>query len=128
MIDILSISRACSGKSSETCTPGTAVEIALSGPRNSAGASGLGSYVSCCGGPPSSQIKITDRSPGRPAPLVPAAPAPATSSQRQPGRPETANLQKPPAANPSRVGQEFMSSSIEKSLATTSATELTAAN
>jgi hypothetical protein len=35
------------------------VLIGLNGPRTSSGASGLGSNVSCCGGPPASQRKIT---------------------------------------------------------------------
>ena len=39
--------------------PGTFVAIGLNSPRISAGASGLGSNVSCCGGPPWSQRKMT---------------------------------------------------------------------
>ena len=94
MIDILSSSRACSGSSSETWTPGTAVEIALSGPRNSAGASGLGSYVSCWGGPPSSQIKMTERSRGGAWPVDRAmARARSSVAEGQPGRPQTSDLQ-----------------------------------
>ena len=43
---------AISGISSQTCTPSRLEEIALKSPRFSDGASGLGSNVSCCGGPP----------------------------------------------------------------------------
>ena len=39
--------------------PGTLVLIGLNGPRISAGASGLGSNVSCCGGPPDRNSIIT---------------------------------------------------------------------
>ena len=49
---ILSIIRAVRGISSPTWMPGTLVAIGLNSPRTSAGASGLGSQVSCCGGPP----------------------------------------------------------------------------
>src|SRR6187455_145432 len=38
--------------------PGTLVWIGRKAPRTSSGASGLGSNVSCCGGPPASQRKI----------------------------------------------------------------------
>ena len=40
------------GSSSQKRIPGTLVAIDLNSPRISAGASGLGSNVSCCGGPP----------------------------------------------------------------------------
>src|SRR5687767_11989390 len=38
--------------------PGTFVGIVLNGPRISGGASGLGSHISCCGGPPSRKMKM----------------------------------------------------------------------
>src|SRR2546427_9669333 len=41
-------------------TPGDFVEIVLNGPRISMGASGLGSHMSCCGGPPSRKMKMQD--------------------------------------------------------------------
>ena len=47
------------GNSSQIWMPGTLVWIGLNSPRISAGASGLGSKVSCCGGPPWSQRKMT---------------------------------------------------------------------
>ena len=40
--------------------PGTLVRIGRKSPRYSAGASGFMSYVSMCGGPPGSQMKMTD--------------------------------------------------------------------
>src|SRR5689334_12550457 len=40
------------GINSETLRPGTLVAIGANGPRTSAGASGLGSKVECCAGPP----------------------------------------------------------------------------
>ena len=49
------------GKSSVNCMPVVRVEIAANGPRNSAGALGLGSNKSKWLGPPTSQINITDR-------------------------------------------------------------------
>src|SRR5688572_17965132 len=48
----LSACAASLGNSSETWMPATLVAIGLNSPRISAGASGLGSNVSCCGGPP----------------------------------------------------------------------------
>ena len=44
--------RAVCGKSSLTSSPGTDVEIGPNSPRISAGASGFGSHVECCDGPP----------------------------------------------------------------------------
>src|SRR5437588_5159595 len=44
--------RAVFGISSPTRTPGKEVAMEPNGPRISAGALGLGSQVSCCGGPP----------------------------------------------------------------------------
>ena len=44
--------RAVRGISSPTWTPVTDVAMGLKSPRISGGASGLGSHVSCCGGPP----------------------------------------------------------------------------
>ena len=43
---------ACSGMCSQISTPGTFVWMGLNSPRNSAGASGLRSYMSMCDGPP----------------------------------------------------------------------------
>ena len=43
------------GSSSQNWMPGTLVEMGLNGPRISNGRRGLGSNVSCCGGPPCSQ-------------------------------------------------------------------------
>ncbi len=54
----LSACRAVRGNSSLKRMPGTFVLIGLNGPRISAGASGLGSNVSCCGGPPWSHRKM----------------------------------------------------------------------
>lgn len=45
---------------SENWTPGTAVGMALNSPRYSTGASGLGSNVSKCVGPPSIQMRMHD--------------------------------------------------------------------
>ena len=50
--DSLSIIFACIGKCSQMSMPGTFVLIGLNSPRNSAGASGLRSYMSMCDGPP----------------------------------------------------------------------------
>ena len=51
---------ACSGRCSLISMPGTFVVIGLNSPRNSAGASGLRSYMSMWLGPPASQSRITD--------------------------------------------------------------------
>ena len=48
------------GNNSEYRTPGDRVAMVEKGPRNSAGALGLGSKVSNWAGPPQSQTKITD--------------------------------------------------------------------
>src|SRR5688500_11876264 len=56
----LSITWACPVNNSLSRMPATLVLIVPSGPRYSAGALGLGSYVSKCVGPPSSQYKMTD--------------------------------------------------------------------
>ena len=56
VIDRITASRsaraASIGRCSQICRPGTAVGMGLNSPRNSAGASGLGSQVSCWAGPP----------------------------------------------------------------------------
>ena len=44
--------RASRGNPSQICSPGTQVGMAFISPWISAGASGLGSKVSCCGGEP----------------------------------------------------------------------------
>ena len=56
--------RACRGSSSQTSMPGTVVRMGLKGPRYSAGAAGLRSYVSRWLGPPHIQNKMTDVSAG----------------------------------------------------------------
>ncbi len=48
----LSAIRAVRGSNSEIIMPGIVVAIGRKSPRISAGASGLGSQVECCGGPP----------------------------------------------------------------------------
>ena len=52
------------GKTSLIWRPGTEVAIGLNSPRTSAGASGLGSKVSMCDGPPASQIRMQFRAGG----------------------------------------------------------------
>src|SRR5438445_631049 len=47
----LSHIRACRGKCSQICTPGTLVWMGRNSPRYSTGASGLRSYMSMCDGP-----------------------------------------------------------------------------
>src|SRR5262249_8814804 len=86
MIDILSITAAWHGSTSETAIPGTHVRIAPWGPRTWAGAWGLGWDVWCGGGPPSSQTRMTERSsPFRDCP----PPALARSTRLKPVRPMT---------------------------------------
>ena len=53
-----SITLARLGKTSLIFNPGTEVAIGLNSPRTSTAASGLGSKVSMCDGPPASQIKM----------------------------------------------------------------------
>lgn|GEM_PF-605800 len=52
MMQSSSACRATAGRSSQNCSPGTLVAIGRNAVRISAGASGFGSNVSCCGGPP----------------------------------------------------------------------------
>ena len=52
MMANLSIILAMRGNSSQIWIPGTLVWIGLNSPRTSAGASGLRSHMSMCGGPP----------------------------------------------------------------------------
>ena len=49
------------GRYSQNRTPGSRVAVVPYSPRISAGASGLGSQVSCCGGPPSKQKTMHER-------------------------------------------------------------------
>ena len=56
-----SASSAICGNSSQMRTPGTRVAMVPNGPRNSSGASGLGSQVSSWAGPPQSQSSSTER-------------------------------------------------------------------
>lgn len=71
------------GRSSLNCTPGTLVAIGRNGPRISIGAAGLGSKVSCCGGPPDKKMIRHDVARGRPASLAaPARPAASVGSPR----------------------------------------------
>src|SRR3954469_19278259 len=62
MNDTFSNRLAICGVSALVSTPGVFVLHTPNGPRNSAGASGLGSKVSSWLGPPSSQIRMTERS------------------------------------------------------------------
>ena len=57
---ILSINRACRGRSSQISMPGTLVRIGRNSPRYSFGASGFGSYMSRWDGPPGRKIMMTD--------------------------------------------------------------------
>ena len=50
---------ASSGRCSQNSIPGTAVSMAVNSPLTSAAAAGLGSNVSCCGGPPGKKIYAT---------------------------------------------------------------------
>ena len=54
-----SATRVCIGRYSHTSRPGTTVATGRNAPRYSDGAFGLRSYVSMCGGPPGSQMKMT---------------------------------------------------------------------
>ena len=56
----LSIIAASFGNSSQIWMPGTFVLIGLNSPRISAGASGLRSHMSWCGGPPGKKTLISD--------------------------------------------------------------------
>ena len=56
----LSATFATRGKSSQKCIPGTLVRMGSNSPRISSGASGFGSKVSCCGGPPPRKRIIQD--------------------------------------------------------------------
>ena len=88
-----------SGRSSLNCRPGTLVAIGRNGPRISIGAAGLGSKVSCCGGPPERKMIRHELARGRPASVAarparragnprPSAPRPPTriSSRRERSR------------------------------------------
>src|SRR5579862_7219612 len=59
MIVYLSAIFVCIGKCSHTSMPGTLVRTGRKSPRYSAGAFGFMSYISMCGGPPGSQMKMT---------------------------------------------------------------------
>src|SRR5712691_11150634 len=59
-IAYLSARCASRGRYSQTQKPGTALEIAPYSARTPTGASGLGSQVSCCDGPPDWKMKTTD--------------------------------------------------------------------
>ena len=56
----LSATFATRGNSSQKCMPGTFVRMGSNSPRISSGASGFGSKVSCCGGPPPRKRIIQD--------------------------------------------------------------------
>ena len=85
----LSAALATRGNNSQKCIPGTLVRIGLKSPRISTGASGLGSKVSCCGGPPPRNKMIQDLArPNVPAACtVSAANRSPTESPRQPNPP-----------------------------------------
>ena len=55
-----SMSFAVPGINSPILTPGTVVAIGSISPRTCAGASGLGSHVECCGGPPMRKRMMQD--------------------------------------------------------------------
>src|SRR5262245_30722718 len=61
MMTSLSIIRAMVGKSSQISMPGTLVAMGVNSPRTSAGASGLRSHMSMCGGPPGRYTLMTAR-------------------------------------------------------------------
>src|SRR5262245_59446402 len=92
MIASRSVSRAVRGINSPMLVPGTTVSMGLNSPRTSAGASGLGSQVECCGGPPMRKRMMQDRA----LPVWAAAGAACRSASDKPNRPS------PPARITSR--------------------------
>ena len=102
---------AVSGSSSLTCRPGTLVGIEPIVPRISAGASGFGSKVSCCGGPPLRKSSTQDLARPKDEPFTWPRPGSARSKEGSP-RP---SAPRPPARSHSRrvgaeAGEGFMGS------------------
>ena len=86
----LSIIAASRGSSSQISMPGTLVAIGLNSPRISAGASGLRSNMSWCGGPPGRKTMMTALCELR----IPACASAARScGKRQPAQRQAADLQ-----------------------------------
>ena len=77
------------GISSETWRPGILVAIGSNSPRTSRGASGFGSMVSCCGGPPSRWTLMTDLTDDRTPAAASARSRPASVSPPNPAAPAT---------------------------------------
>ena len=76
----LSSLRASSGRCSQTRMPGSAVGMVLNSPRMPSGASGFGSNVSMCDGPPKRSSRMTALAGARCGALAEALPAPARNA------------------------------------------------
>ena len=97
-MDHLSMIFALLGSRSQIWMPGTFVRIAPNAPRNSAGASGFGSQVSCWLGPPRIHRMITDFSRDVDFPAARAA----CSARSRPGSESPAMPRKPAFTKPRR--------------------------
>lgn len=91
------------GRSSLTCRPGTLLRIEPIVPRTSAGASGFGSKVSCCGGPPLRKSSTHGFARPKDEPFTRPRPGSARSNE---GSPKPSAPRPPARSHSRRVGTE----------------------